>query len=285
LDNRPLRFVEFLRKVPQLIYTSATPDIWETSQSIQVVEQLIRPTGLVDPEVEIRPTQGQVEDLIAEVTKRAKKGERSLVVTLTKRMAEALAEHLNRRGIKTHHLHADIETLDRSDILEDLRRGRYTVVVGINLLREGLDLPEVSLVAILDADKEGFLRSQTSLIQVMGRAARHAHGQAMMFADTKTAAMQQAIDEVTRRREIQLAYNRKYGIRPQTVKKPIRKKLIKREEKEKKEVLDFDPSKLTPEDRKKLRHELLKQMHKAARNLEFERAAALRDRVQALENE
>lgn len=305
LDNRPLRIKEFLARVPQVIYTSATPDDWEIKMArsawqmaggkkatchklratCPIIEQLIRPTGLIDPEITIRPIEGQVDDLILEIEKRTKKRERALVTTLTKRMAEALSEHLNQRGIKTHHLHADIKTLDRSDILEDLRRGKYDAVVGINLLREGLDLPEVSLVAILDADKEGFLRSKTSLIQVMGRAARHVNGLVIMYSDTQTSAMREAIKEVRRRRQVQLDYNKKYRIKPKTITKPIRKKLIEREEKREEDVPEFDPNQLTPDDKKRLAKLLLKQMRQAARELEFEKAAVLRDKIKLLENE
>lgn len=295
LDNRPLKFDEFLKSVPQLIGTSATPGPWERLESSQVVEQLIRPTGLLDPEIEIRPSKNQINDLKSEIDKRVKRAERTLVTTLTKRMAEALSDYLKERGVKVHYLHSDIKTLDRSDIIDNLRLGKYEVVVGINLLREGLDLPEVSLVAILDADKEGFLRSETSLIQTMGRAARHVRGKVIMYADQITGSMQRTIDEVHRRRNIQIEYNRKHNIKPRSIEKPIREKLIKRAEKEKpgttviqlsrKEAVDLakiQPSALTPLDRKKLIRGLTRRMNLAARDLDFELAAKIRDAIKLL---
>ena len=305
LDNRPLRYEEFARKISktrlptpdgeshggQAIYTSATPDQYEISLSAQVVEQLVRPTGLLDPEVEIRPTEGQIDDLIAEIEKRVKKRQRVLVTTLTKRMAEELARFLEERGIKVHYLHSEIETLDRQDILDDLRSGVFDVVVGINLLREGLDLPEVSLVAILDADKEGFLRSQTSLIQTMGRAARHQEGKVIMYADDLTGSMKRAITEVDRRRNIQLAYNKKHHITPKSITKPIRQKLVEREKKDeyrkilfKDAVIDealrrAEEGTLLADDREKLIKILNREMREAARLLDFEKAAILRDQI------
>lgn len=281
LDNRPLRFEEFLRRMPQTIYVSATPDEWELTRAHEVVEQLVRPTGLVDPKISVRPTRGQIDDLISEIEKRVAKRERVLVTTLTKRMAEDLAKFLEERGIKVHYLHSDIVTLKRSDILAELRAGTYDVIVGINLLREGLDLPEVSLVAILDADKEGFLRSKTSLIQTMGRAARHELGEVIMYADVVTRSMQEAISEVSRRREIQLAYNKKYGITPKSIQKPIRKKLV--EEEKKTEVLPIEN--MTPQDKKKYIIELTRQMRRASRDLDFEAAARLRDLIANLQGE
>ncbi len=283
LDNRPLKFDEFTRRLPQTIYVSATPSPWEISRSQQVVEQLIRPTGLLDPEIIIRRTEGQIDDLILRIDERVKVGERVLVTTLTKRMAEDLAEYFRERGTKVHYLHSDVETLDRTDILDDLREGKYDVLVGINLLREGLDLPEVSLVAILDADKEGFLRSETSLIQTMGRAARHLHGQVIMYADKITGSMQRAIDEVKRRRKKQLAYNQKFKITPASIKKPIREKLIKRPKEEGKEELSkIEIEQLTPEDKKRLLARLNREMREASKNLDFELALKLRDQIKKL---
>ena len=299
LDNRPLKFDEFLRRIPQAIYTSATPRQWELSHAgkTNVTEQLLRPTGLIDPPITIKPSQGQIDHLIEEIRKRVAKKQRVLVTTLTKKMAEALADHLKEKKIKVHYLHSDIVTLDRTDILDDLRAGEYDVIVGINLLREGLDLPEVSLVAIIDADKEGFLRSQTSLVQTMGRAARHAEGQVIMYADTKTHSMNLAISEVNRRRKKQLAYNAKHHIKPKSITKPIREKLLIREDKNKtpvssvinlsrKQAIDlanFNPQDYTPEDTKKLIRGLRRKMMQEANNLNFELAAQLRDTIEKLE--
>lgn len=292
-DNRPLKFEEFLQRIPQVLYTSATPSQWEINLAGKVVEQLVRPTGLVDPEVIVRPTKGQIDDLIFEIKKRVEKHERVLVTTLTKRMAEDLAAYLANQGVKVHYLHSEIKTLDRVDILEDLRRGEYDVVVGINLLREGLDLPEVSLVAILDADKEGFLRSETSLIQTMGRAARHISGQVILYADQITGSMRRAIDEVSRRRKIQVEYNKEHSIIPKTVTKPIREKLVEREEKgwidaELRPILSefgsFKVDQLTPYDRKKIVKRLSKEMREAVSLLEFEIAAQLRDKIREIQS-
>ena len=279
LDNRPLKFDEFLRRINQIIYVSATPDEWEVSQSQgQIVEQLIRPTGLVDPAISVRPTANQIQDLVSNLQSLISKGQRALVTTLTKRMAEDLSTYLDEQGFKVHYLHSDIKTLERLDILDDLRQGVYDVIVGINLLREGLDLPEVSLVAILDADKEGFLRSKTSLIQTMGRASRHKQGTVIMYADTITKSMQLAIDEVSRRRRIQVAYNTRYHITPTSISKPIKDRLVKKEEE--KETLDTSKiSQLTPSDLSRLVRLLTRQMNAAARDLDFEAATRIRDRI------
>lgn len=295
-DNRPLKFDEFLARVPCVIYTSATPAKWELGQAGRgVTEQLVRPTGVADPQVVIRPTKGQIDDLIAEIEKQVNRRQRTLVTTLTKRMAEDLATYLGERGIKVHYLHSEIKTLDRTDILDQLRSGEYDVLVGINLLREGLDLPEVSLVAILDADKEGFLRSETSLIQVMGRAARHVEGLVIMYADTVTGSMQRAIAEVDRRRKFQLDYNAKHAVTPKTIVKPIREKLVEREKEEPELLLygiqrqvirsleEIDPVELTPGDRKRLVGRLKRAMNLAARDLNFELAVQFRDRMRKIE--
>jgi len=300
LDNRPLRFDEFSRHMTNTIYTSATPDEWELSQAgNNVIEQLIRPTGLIDPEISVRPTKNQVADLITEIAARTAKGQRVLVTTLTKRMAEDLSSYLEEQGMKVHYLHSDVDTLERLDILSDLRSGKYDVIVGINLLREGLDLPEVSLVAILDADKEGFLRSRTSLIQTMGRAARHQEGAVIMYADVITDSMKHAIDEVNRRRQIQLQYNLDHHITPISISKPIRDRII---EKTIDAPIKLDPSQilkghvldaadvdmtkvaqLPPADLTRLVKMITRQMHTAAKNLDFELAASLRDRILEIE--
>lgn len=295
-DNRPLQFDEFMRKIPRFIAVSATPADWELSMSgdKNVVEQLIRPTGIPDPEVEIRPTKTQVADVMEEITKRAARGERTLVTTLTKRTAEDLAEFLQEKGLKAHYLHSEVKTLERSDILDDLRNGKYDCLIGINLLREGLDLPEVSLVAILDADKEGFLRSEVSLIQTMGRAARHIKGEVILYADRTTGSMQRALDEVNRRREYQLEFNKKHKITPSKISKPIRERLAEREEEdstnwiyETKEptlmkLPDLNPETLTPSDRSKLIKTLKKEMRLAANDLNFELAISIRDKINEL---
>ena len=301
IDNRPLKFEEFMRRVNQAVYVSATPDEWEISQAGGVTaEQLIRPTGLVDPAIEVRPTTEQIKNLEMEITTRVARGQRVLVTTLTKRMAEDLATYLQEQGVKVHYLHSDVQTLDRLDILDDLRKGTYDVVVGINLLREGLDLPEVSLVAILDADKEGFLRSRTSLIQTMGRAARHSEGAVVMYADHITASMQAAIDEVSRRRAVQLKYNQDHHITPQSITKAIRDRIVEKTEEspialDPKEILkgkaidasDIDMSKvgqMVPSDLTKLTKLMAKQMNAAARDLNFELAAKIRDRIREVQN-
>jgi len=293
-DNRPLKFEEFARKINKVIYTSATPADYEINISNQVVEQLVRPTGLIDPEISVRKSKGQIDDLIAEIEKRVKKHQRVLVTTLTKRMAEELSTYLQEKGLKVQYLHSEVLTLDRSDILDDLRLGNYDVLVGINLLREGLDLPEVTLVAILDADKEGFLRSQTSLIQTMGRAARHVEGQVILYADTLTGSINRAIKEVNRRRNIQLDYNKKHHIKPVSIDKPIREKLIDREKiyEEKKRLYKdavyeqaiqrAKEGNILPDDKNKLIKALTREMKDAARILDFEKAAVLRDEIAAL---
>ena len=280
LDNRPLSYDEFEKKVNQVIYVSATPSEYEYAHSQQVVEQLVRPTGLLEPAVEIKPTKGQVDDLVDQIKQRVAKGQRCLVTTLTKRMAEGLSDYLIELGIKTHYLHSEVQTLERVEILRDLRLGTYDVVVGINLLREGLDLPEVSLVAILDADKEGYLRSEGALIQTMGRAARHVEGHVIMYADTVTKSMQAAIDETRRRRAIQEGFNRANGITPQGIRKAI--KDITERVKVAEEKAPYTATPATPEAIARLIKELEAQMKIAAKNLEFEKAALLRDRIYEL---
>jgi excinuclease ABC subunit B len=282
-DNRPLTFDEWDARAGQVIFTSATPGPHEMRVSEQVVEQIIRPTGLVDPEVVVRPTKGQVDDLIGEIQQRVSSGERVLVTTLTKKMAEDLSEYLAEMGMKVHYLHSEIETLVRTEILRDLRLGVYDVVVGINLLREGLDLPEVSLVAILDADKEGFLRSEISLIQTIGRAARHLSGQVIMYGDQMTDSMRRAIDETNRRRERQLEYNREHGIKPESVRKAIRDLLVDEvaEEPAIYSVGEGVPERELPNLIAELEHD----MRLAARELRFEEAARIRDRLRAIQGE
>lgn len=283
LDNRPLRFEEFEKRIDQIIYVSATPGQYELEHSENVVEQIIRPTGLVDPEVIIRPTRGQIDDLIAEINKREAVGERVLVTTLTKKMSEDLTDYLKEAGIRVRYLHSEIDALQRVEILRELRLGEFDVLVGINLLREGLDLPEVSLVAILDADKEGFLRSEISLIQTMGRAARNVRGTVIMYADRVTDSMQRAIDETNRRRNIQLEYNRKNGITPETIRKSIRDIVepIRAAEEKADYVLEALEGK-TVKELVKLIAKLEDQMRDAAAQLEFEKAAELRDKVRDL---
>lgn len=319
LDNRPLQLPEFLERKGQTVYVSATPSDWEIQRSQgRVIEQLIRPTALLDPEIEIRPIEGQIENLIREIITRKRLQQRVLVTTLTKKMAETLSDYLNDRQKiqklfsadeqlleeeypKVAYLHSDVETLDRSDILDDLRKGVYDVLVGINLLREGLDLPEVSLVAILDADKEGFLRTSTSLIQTMGRAARHVNGRVILYADKITQSMQIAMDETRRRRQIQQQYNQDHQLTPQGIQKPIREKLLHREKKEegsnpsKKSILlqinkrerlnlnQIDAEGMTPDDKAKLRKKLKTEMKKAANELDYELAAIIRDTIAKLE--
>jgi len=279
LDNRPLKFEEFERYIHQVIYTSATPGPYELEHSEQVVDQIIRPTGLVDPEIFVKPTKGQIDDLLQQIDERVKRGERVLVTTLTKRMAEDLADYLAEMDVKVHYLHSEIQTLERVEILRDLRAGMYDVVVGINLLREGLDLPEVSLVAILDADKEGFLRSEQALIQTIGRAARHVNGQAIMYADTITGSMQRAIDKTNRRRHVQTEYNAQHGIEPRSIVKEIRDLTdqVRAVAEDRAEYLVG--GQLPKEEVTRLIKELEKQMKAAAAELEFEKAALLRDQI------
>lgn len=286
LDNRPLKFHEFEQVMGATIYTTATPGPYEMQRSEQVTEQIIRPTGLVDPEVEVRPTKGQVDDLVKEIRARVEVGERVLVTTLTKRMAEDLANYLMELGVKVHYLHSEVETLERIGILRDLRLGVFDVVVGINLLREGLDLPEVSLVAILDADKEGFLRSDTALIQTIGRAARHVNGRVIMYADRVTDSMARALDETNRRRAKQIKFNQEHGIVPVSIHKEIHdltEQMSPRAVAEMKgEYVTKARSGVPRDEMRKLLSELEKQMKEAAKNLEFERAAALRDELYEL---
>jgi len=284
LDNRPLNFTEFNQHINQVIYTSATPARYEYEHSQQLVEQLVRPTGLLEPTVEIKPTRGQIDDLLDQIKARVDRGERCLVTTLTKRMAEELAEYLVEMGVKTHYLHSEIDTLQRVDILRALRLGVYDVVVGINLLREGLDLPEVSLVAILDADKEGYLRSEEALIQTMGRASRHIDGHVIMYADATTGSMARAIAETGRRRQIQEAYNREHGITPRGIRKAIRD-ITERVRAVAETRVPYEAAPLAKEDIARLIKELEAQMKTAARNLEFEKAALLRDRIIELRRE
>lgn len=277
-DNRPLKFDEFEKRLNQVVYVSATPGEYERERSGQIVEQVIRPTGLLDPRVEVRPVEGQIDDLIGEITERTARDERVLVTTLTKKMAESLTDYLKGAGIRVRYMHHDIDTIERMEIIRDLRLGEFDVLVGINLLREGLDLPEVSLVAILDADKEGFLRSETSLIQTIGRAARNADGVVILYADTVTPSMQRAMDETERRREKQDAFNRAHGIVPKTVKKAVRE-LMALSADDKPDYNDKSISQLTKLQRMEAIASLEKQMKEAAKMLEFEVAAALRDQI------
>lgn len=283
LDNRPLTFVEFQKHINQVIYVSATPSDYELSRSPEPAQQVIRPTGLLDPPIDVRPVDGQVDDLIAEIRDRVAKHQRVLVTTLTKRMSEDLTEYLAELNIKVAYLHSDIDTLDRSDILRDLRLGTYDVVVGINLLREGLDLPEVSLVAILDADKEGFLRSEPALIQTVGRAARHVEGRVIMYADTITGSMQRTIDETSRRRAIQEQYNRKHNITPKGIEKTVEKGLRPDLPEEAKKA-KLNLKKIPKDEYGRLIEDLTSQMDVAAANLQFEQAAELRDLIEDIKS-
>ena len=285
LDNRPLRFGEFEQKSGQTIYVSATPGKYEREYSQRVVEQIIRPTGLVDPEVEVRPVQGQIDDLLEEIRIRVEKNQRVLVTTLTKKMSEDLTDYMKSVGVRVRYLHSEVKTIERMEILRDLRKGEFDVLVGINLLREGLDLPEVSLVAILDADKEGFLRSETSMIQTIGRAARNAEGKVIMYGDVITGSMRKAIDETERRRAIQMAYNKQHGITPKTIEKDIRAVIEATMVAE--ETADYTVERLvlSAKEREKQIRILEKEMKTAAKQLEFERAAQLRDQIAKLREE
>jgi excinuclease ABC subunit B len=302
-DNRPLTFDEFVQKVNQVVYLSATPSDYEISTSTQVVEQIVRPTGLIDPEVLVRPTRGQIDDLVAEIKGRADADQRVLVTTLTKKMAEDLTEYLLELGMRVRYLHSEVDTLERVEILRALRLGEFDVLVGINLLREGLDLPEVSLVAILDADKEGFLRSETSLIQMIGRAARNVEGQVVMYADQMTDSMRKAISETTRRRKKQLEYNAEHGIDPQTVRKKVTDILQmlrgadgdaapsgrggrgRRGGGRSQRSAVFDLADVPPDDLGRLIQSLQDEMHDAATDLRFEEAARIRDEINELKRE
>ena len=284
-DNRPLTFEEFAARINQIIYVSATPGKYELEQAQQVAQQIIRPTGLLDPEIEVRPLEGQIDDLLAEIKLRIERHERVLVTTLTKKMAENLTDYFTEVGVKVRYLHSDIATIERAEIIHDLRAGEFDVLVGINLLREGLDMPEVSLIAILDADKEGFLRSDTSLIQIIGRAARNAHGHVIMYADRITDSMKRAIDETARRREIQQVYNKAHGITPKTIVKPIKPLIETTLVAESGGKYEVKPGKkkLTKKDRENLIKTLTREMQQASRALEFERAAELRDMILELD--
>lgn len=281
-DNRPLNFDEFYKKIPQAVFVSATPGDFEKERSTQIVEQIIRPTGLLDPEVIVKPTDGQIEDLISEINTRVEKKQRVLVTTLTKKMAEDLTEYLNKAGTKVRYMHHDIDTIERMEIIRDLREGEFDVLVGINLLREGLDIPEVSLVAILDADKEGFLRSETSLVQTIGRAARNAEGTVIMYADEVTRSMELAITETQRRREIQQRYNTENGIIPKTIIKEVRD-VLEITKKETKKRSKSEIKKLPRREREQLIARYTTEMKKAAKLLDFEHAAYLRDRIKELQ--
>lgn len=291
LDNRPLNFEEFEQRVNQVLFTSATPGPYEEEHSAQIVQQVIRPTGVLDPEVEVRPVRGQVDDLLGEIRQRVERGQRVLVTTLTKRMAEDLSDYLLEMGVRVHYLHSEIHTIERTEILRDLRTGVFDVVVGINLLREGLDLPEVSLVAILDADKEGFLRSETALVQTIGRAARHIEGKVIMYADTMTNSMQRAIDVTNERRAIQQAYNEEHGIEPRSILKSVRDltdDIVRHQEQERELALAEERTAYTTAtempkaELDRLIKELEKQMKAAAQALEFEKAAVLRDQIREM---
>ncbi len=276
MDNRPLTFTEFNEKIGQLTYVSATPALYEIQKSeSHIAEQLIRPTGILDPEIEIRPTHNQIRDVIEEIKRRREKGQRSLVLSLTKRLAEDIADYLSEAGINARYLHSEVKTLERPDVLKKLRQGEYDAIVGINLLREGLDLPEVSFIAILDADKEGFLRNETTLLQITGRAARHIEGKVIMYADTKTGSMKAAINETNRRRKVQEKYNKEHGIEPQKIEKEIRDSILS-------DVKAMDEIDIPEGPLKKIIQSLEREMKKAAKNMDFERAAQLRDRIKKI---
>ena len=296
IDNRPLQFDEFYAIPSRFIYVSATPDKWELEKAGEhVVEQLVRPTGIVDPEIEVRPAKDQIEDVIKEIKLRAGKGERTLVTTLTKKTAEDLSQYLKEQGLRASYLHSDIKTLERTDILDALRKNEFDALIGVNLLREGLDLPEVTLVAILDADREGFLRSRVSLIQTMGRAARNVKGEVILYADTVTGSMSSAISEITRRREYQLAYNAAHGITPESIHKPIREKVVEGDAEglpwntidtvATKQALKLDNDSLTPRDRARWIKRLEKDMHRLAADMNFEAAIEVRDKLRELKGD
>jgi excinuclease ABC subunit B len=281
LDNRPLTFAEWERKVEQVVYVTATPGPYEEQKSQQTVEVVIRPTGLVDPTVEVRPTRGQIDDLLTELNKRVEKKQRTLVTVLTKKMAEDLTDYLREMGVKVQYLHSEVDTLERVEILRDLRLGTFDVLVGINLLREGLDLPEVAFIAILDADKESYLRDYRSLIQTIGRAARNVEGHVILYGDTLTGSMQKAIDETNRRRALQTAYNEEHGITPASIVKAVYN-LERHQAQAVEDTIATIASGLPPDEIQRLVKDLERQMKKAARDLQFERAAELRDRLVAL---
>ena len=281
-DNRPLNFDEFYSKINQAIYVSATPGEFERKHSTQIAEQVIRPTGLVDPEVIVKPTYGQIDDIISEIRGRIDRGERTLITTLTKKMAEDLTDYLRNMDLKVKYMHHDIDTMERMEIIRGLRLGEFDVLVGINLLREGLDLPEVSLICVLDADKEGFLRSETSLVQIIGRAARNAGGQVIMYADSVTPSMERAINETNRRRAIQMKYNEEHGITPKTIIKEIRDVI---EITPKSKSGDRENKRMSEQERRELIAKLTSEMKKASESLDFEHAAYLRDRIIKLRGE
>ena len=286
LDNRPMRFEEFESMIHQAVFISATPGDYELNKvNGEVVEQIIRPTGLLDPEVEVRETNGQIDDLTDEIKQRIEKNERVLITTLTVRMAEDLTNYLKGMDMKVAWLHHEVKTIERTEIIRDLRKGKYDVLIGINLLREGLDIPEVSLIAILDADKEGFLRSERSLIQIIGRAARNAHGKVIMYADSITDSMQKALDETNRRRSIQIAYNKEHGITPKTIIKPIHEVVRSKETQEMTAKYMNKKTKMGKKDKEKLLASIEKEMREAAKVLDFERAAELRDILLELRDE
>jgi excinuclease ABC subunit B len=284
IDNRPLKFEEFRERINQVIYVSATPGVYEYEHSQQIVEQLVRPTGLLEPTIEVKPISGQIDDLIYQIRDRVDKGERSLVTTLTKRMAEELCDYLKDIGIKVHYLHSEVKTLERMEILRELRLGVYDVVVGINLLREGLDLPEVSLVAILDADKAGYLRSTGALIQTMGRTARHVNAHVIMYADNVTNSMREAVEETERRRRVQEAYNQDHGITPRGIKRAI-KDTPERVHVVAESSAPYSDAPVSGKQLARLIKELESQMKRAAGDLEFEKAAVIRDRILELKRE
>lgn len=289
-DNRPLDFNEFEKHINQVIYMSATPGDYELEHSSQVVEQIIRPTGLLDPTVEVRPTKDQMDDLVGEINERIKHNQRTFVTTLTKKMSEDLTDYLKDLGIKVRYLHSDIKTLERTRILRDLRLGKFDVLIGINLLREGIDVPEVSLIAILDADKEGFLRNTRSLIQTIGRAARNENGHVILYADHITDSMQAAMDETARRRKIQIKYNQEHHITPTTIIKPIAKSISAYKQTEddkynqKKPFVESDFEQMTTKEQKQMLKNLSDEMREAAKQLDFEQAASLRDTIKKLKN-